>query len=53
MSNNKVNGPQDDIVIEMIKQLPIEKKHYREVFSRPLHGPDGISEFKEHHKMSS
>ena len=25
MSNNKVNGPQDDIVIEMMKQLSIEK----------------------------
>ena len=32
MSNSKVNAPQNDIVIEMMKQLPIEKIHHREVF---------------------
>ena len=53
MSNSKVNAPQNDIVIEMMKQKPIEKIHHREVFSRPLHGPDGISEFKENKKFSS
>ena len=46
MSDNKVNGPQEAIVSDMIKQLPLEKDlHHYEVFSRTLLGSDGISKF--------
>ena len=40
MSENKVNGPEDAVVSEMIKQLPLEKDpHYYEAFSGTLFGP--------------
>ena len=45
LSDNKVNGPEDAIVSEMIKQLPLEKIHCCEVFSGTFHGPSGISNF--------
>ena len=38
ISDNKVNGPDDDIVSEMIKNLSSKKSHYLEVFSRTLRG---------------
>ena len=47
LSDNKVNGPENAIVSEMIKQLPLEKTHCCEVFSGTFHGPDGISKFLE------
>ena len=49
LSDNKVKGPEDAIVSEMIKQLVAfgENLHYYEVFSRTLLGPDGISKFVE------
>ena len=47
MSNIKVNGPQDAIVSEMIKQLPMEKFTLSRSVFRTLLGPDGISKFLE------
>ena len=48
LSDNRVNGPEDAIVSEMIRKLPMEKDlHYCEVFSETFHGPGGISKFVE------
>ena len=48
LSDNKVNGPEDAIVSEMIKHSCLGKDlHYYEVFSRTLLGSDGISKFVE------
>ena len=35
MADNKVNGPEDAVISEMIKQLPLVKIH---IFSRTFHG---------------
>ena len=47
MCDNKVNGLEDAVVSEMIKRLPLENLHFREVFSRTLHWPEGKSKFVE------
>ena len=48
MSDNKVNGPEDAVVSEMIKQLPLEKiSTNHEVLPRTLQGPDGGAKFIE------
>ena len=48
MSENKVNGPEDAVVSEMTKQLPLKKIYiYYEVFSGALHEPDGSTQFLE------
>ena len=44
MADNKVNGPEDTVVSEMIKQLLLgEDLQCYKVFSTTLHGPDGGS----------
>ena len=48
LSDNKVNGPEDAIVDEMIKKLPLEKIYVgREVLPRKIHRPDGIPKLME------
>ena len=48
MSENKVNGPEDAVVNEMIKRLPLEKIYINfDVFSGTLHGIVGSTEFVE------
>ena len=47
LSDKKVNGPEDAIVSEMIKRLPMENMHNCEVLSRTSHGPDGITKLVE------
>ena len=49
MCANKVNGPEDAVVSEMIKQLPLEKIYINknEVVPRTFHGSDGDSKFVE------
>ena len=42
-----VNGPEDEIVSEMIRSLPMENLHYCQMFSRTLHGPYGIPKLVE------
>ena len=43
LRDNKVNGPEDAIVSEMIKKLSMEKnQHCDDAFSGTGHGPDGI-----------
>ena len=47
-SGNKVIGPEDVIVSEMIKKAAHgENLHHCEVLSRTIHGPDGISKLVE------
>ena len=42
------NGPEDAVVSEMIKQLPLEKIYiYYEVLSGALHEPAGSTQFLE------
>ena len=48
LSDNKVNGPEDAIVSEIIKQLPYgENLHCSEVLPRKIRRPDGIPKFVE------
>ena len=48
LSDNKVNGPEDAIVSEMIQDVAFGKDlRYCEVLSGTFHGPDGISKFVE------
>ena len=48
LSDNKVNGPEDAIVSEMIKKVAHGKdQHYCEVLPRTFHGLDGISKLVE------
>ena len=48
MSENNVNGPEDAVVSEMIKQSPLEKIYiYYELLSGALHEPDGSTQFLE------
>ena len=46
--DNKVNGPEDAIVSEMIKKLSMEKdQHCDDASSGTGHGPDGILKLVE------
>ena len=48
MSENKVNGPEDAIVSEMIKRLPMQKDfEHHEVFSGMLHGYGEVTKLVE------
>ena len=48
MFNNKVNGSEDAVVSEMIKQLPLVKIYIiTKCFSRTLYGSDGGAKFAE------
>ena len=47
MSDNKVNGPEDKVVSEMIKQLPLEKIYIITRCCQELHGSDGSSKIME------
>ena len=48
LSDNKVNGPEDAIVSEMIKKVAHGKDlQYHEVFPGTFHGHDGASKLVE------
>ena len=48
MSQNKVNGPEDAVASEMIKQSCFKSKFFHhEVLPETLHGSDGSTKFKE------
>ena len=47
MSDNKVNGPEDAVVSEMIKQLPLDNLYNHEVLPRTFHGSNGGAKLVE------
>ena len=47
VSENKVNGPEDAIVSEMIKRLPMEKIYTITGCPKTFHGHDGVSKLVE------
>ena len=48
MSDNKVHGPEDAIVSEMIKRLPTEKMYtFTKCLSGKCSGSDGVSKLME------
>ena len=46
MSENKVNGPEDATVSEMIKHLPLEENlHHHTILPGTFHGEGGGTQF--------